>query len=175
MTSRPRSPAAVFRATSSATGTLSLKSMTETPASSASKASAVALEPGTEMRARFASPARTAERSVRGGGGAPKPPDEAPADRSAASVLSTAARPAARALSSTARTATMRSFGIVGSSAENPIPPISSRLSSVAIATRAAVTPGVAPTSRETCMRLTESTYTPCLICTISLMVHILR
>ena len=68
MTSAPREAAYVLRATSSDTGTLSLKTITSRPASSASIASTVALAPGTETSA-IASGAerRSALPVVRGG------------------------------------------------------------------------------------------------------------
>ena len=50
MTSNPRSAATRLRATSCSTGTLSLKSITSAPASSASIASTAALAPGVETR-----------------------------------------------------------------------------------------------------------------------------
>ncbi len=123
----------------------------------ASKASMAAYGPGTETSARLAPPAATARPRVRGEGASPKPPAFDPADLSEASAPSRAASPAATASWSSALIATTSSLGWTPSGTEKPIPPITSRLSSVAIATWAAVTPGAPATWRETCMRLTES------------------
>ena len=54
ISSRPRSMARSFNATSSATGTLSENTIACIPASSALRASAAANSPGTEIRTRFA-------------------------------------------------------------------------------------------------------------------------
>ena len=59
--------------------------------------------------------------------------------------------------SSLPRTATSRSLGEPSGSSK-PMPRMTSRLSSVAIATCAASTPGAVAADRDTCMRLTEST-----------------
>ena len=72
MTSAPREAAYVLRATSSATGTLSLKTITSWPASRASIASTVALAPGhgdERDRAGTRTPQRGARRARRGDGG----------------------------------------------------------------------------------------------------------
>ncbi len=114
ITSSPRSAASSFSATSASTGTLSLNSMTWSPARSASSASTYACSPGVEMSARSAGspPAAAAaapSRTVRGGGPSPKLP--APPPELAASAASTSASAAASASSPSARMATTMSFG----------------------------------------------------------------
>ena len=86
--------AASLSAISSSTGTLSEKSITDSPAWTASRASTTALRPGTEMTARLASAAVAAEPMVRGGGASPKPPALAPAALRAARAASSASCPA---------------------------------------------------------------------------------
>ena len=157
MTSTSAAAAASLRAISSATLTLSEKSMTEAPASMASKASVTACDPGTDTRTSPAPARRTAAPRVSGSGALPSSPALADPRRRSASAASTAARPAARAASSVARRAMTRSLGPAPSGTVNPMPVSTSTLSSVAIATWAASTPGVRATARETCMRLTES------------------
>ena len=149
--------AASLRAISSSTGTLSEKSITDSPAWTASRASTTALRPGTEMTARLASAAVAAEPMVRGGGASPKLPALAPAALRAARAASSASCPAFTAASSTPRMATSRSLGPTSSPSVKPMPVSRPVLSSVAMATSAASTPSVCPTARETCIRLTES------------------
>ena len=67
ITSRARSAATRLRATSWSTGTLSLKTITSLPASSASIASTVALAPGTETSTSDPGRERSAAPTVRGG------------------------------------------------------------------------------------------------------------
>ncbi len=129
--------------------------MTLTPALMASSASATAYWPGTDTKARLAPPASMAPPRVRRGGASPKPPDWVAAERSPASASVSAACPDAIP-SSLPRSAMIRSFGAVAGSVK-PMERMTSRLSSVAIATWAASTPGAAATARETCIRLTES------------------
>ena len=106
------------------------------------------------MSARFAPPARTAERRGPRGAAEPKATGRRrpTAARRACCRRRPGQRPARRRRRPQRDEEVVRDGRFVS---RNPIPRISSRLSSVAIATRAAVTPGVAPTSRETCMRLT--------------------
>ena len=82
-------------------------------------------------------------------------PDWAAAERRPASASSSAALPAAIPDSSP-RIAMTRSLGLA-SGKSKPMLRMTSRLSSVAIATWAASTPGAAATERDTSMRLTES------------------
>ncbi len=155
MTSTFAAAAASLRRTSSSTGTLSEKTMTEMPARTASRASVTAYSPGTETSARSAPERRIAPPRVRACGAAPSPPEASAVERVRVRAPSSAASPASIPEASP-RIAMMRSFGEeVGTS--KPIPWITSRLSSVAIATCAASTPGVAATVRETCIRVTES------------------
>ena len=93
--------------------------------------------------------------SVRAAGAAPSPAGAAAAERLWVRAPSSADWPAARPDASP-RIAMMRSLGDDAGTSK-PIPRMTSRLSSVAIATWAASTPGAAATVRETCMRVTES------------------
>ena len=140
-------------ATSSATGTLSLKTITSCPASRASIASTVALAPGTETSAIAPAPLRRrADPVVRAAATVVSPE----AGRVGVRAASTAARAVARSASSSRRSATTMSLGEEAGTAK-PIASSTSRLSPVAIATCAATTPGVAWTARLTCSRVTES------------------
>ena len=78
MTSSPRSAPSSLSRISCSTGTLSLKSITFRPASSASIASENACGPGTETSERFAAVRRAADPVVRGGGAAPRPAEPDP-------------------------------------------------------------------------------------------------
>ena len=80
--------------------------------------------------------------------------------RAAAMATSTAATPAWTASSSSPRTAISSSVG-AASGISKPSPRVSSTLSSVAIATCAAVTPGVPATAWVIRSRVTESWYSP--------------
>ncbi|HEY3681895.1 MAG TPA: hypothetical protein VGL93_02585 [Streptosporangiaceae bacterium] len=161
MTSRPRRAAARFSATSWCGGTLSLNTITSMPASIASIASANAYSPGTETSAivgarPWSAPRRTAAATVRGGGSVRDPPC-----RTAWGASASASRP--RASSSPPappRTAITRSPGPAAGTA-NPIRAISSRFSSVPIATIARSTPATSPKARLTRIRVTESWYAP--------------
>jgi hypothetical protein len=135
---------------------LSLKIMVCRPASTASTASAKANCPGVEINATVASPPRAAARTVTGGGADPKLATRGEA--AAVSAASTSAMAAANASSSSASRATSISLGTGLSGRSNPMDSASSRLSSVAIATSAPVTPGRPDTRRLTCIRDTEST-----------------
>ena len=155
--SRPRSSASRFSATSVSTGTLSLNSITCSPARSAFSASAPAYAPGTEISARFASGrVFSAEVSVRGGAAVVAP--TAIAFR-ASSACSAAARAASAAAGESAITAITRSAGPAAapSGASRPACWRSSRLCGVPIMAAAAVTPGTASMSRESRMSVTES------------------
>ncbi len=157
MTSRSARAATSLSRTSSSTGTLSEKSITEMPCSSASRASMVAYWPGTDTSARVAPPRAAAAPTVRGAGASPNPDICEPADFRAPRACSRAASPAATPSSSSARMATTSSLGGTASGMAKPMPAMTSRLSSVAIATWAALTPAALATCRETCIRLTES------------------
>ena len=162
MTSTSASAAASLRRTSSSTETLSENSITLRPEAMASKVSATACWPGTEMTARVAPERAAAEPRVRGAtSSSPPPPPESPVPRSAASASVTAASPASRPSRSSARMATTRSLGPASSGTSKPMLRSTSTFSSVAIATWAAATPVVPATVRETCIRLTESWYAP--------------
>ena len=94
-----------------------------------------------------------AERTVTGAGALPKPAgagrgrlDQGQVDLGEGRVDATAAS-----------TATSSSLGEAGGTSK-PMPAARSRLSSVAIATSADVTPSRAATRRLTCIRVTEST-----------------
>ena len=91
MTSTSAAAAASLRRTSSSTGTLSEKTMTEIPARTASSASATACSPGTETSARSAPDRRIAPPSVRAAGASPKPPEPLAAERLWVSAASSAA------------------------------------------------------------------------------------
>ncbi len=158
ITSTPASAARCLRRTSCSSGTLSLKTMVSRPASTASSASAKAYWPGVETSATVVvgSTALAAAATVADGGAEPKPPvagrDEA------ARAASTSARAAASMSSESASRATIISLPPRPAGTSNPIPAASSRLRSVAIATRAALTPSSAPTRLLTCISVTEST-----------------
>ena len=156
MTSTSAAAAASLRRTSSSTETLSENSITLRPAPIASNASVTACCPGTETTARFAPARAAAEPSVRGATSS-SPLLVSPVPRRAARASATAASPAASPSASSVRRATTRSFGPASAGTSKPMPRSTSTLSSVAIATWAAVTPAVPATARETCIRLTES------------------
>ena len=157
MTSSPRFAPSSLSRISCSTGTLSLKSITFRPASSASIASENACGPGTETSERFAAVRRAADPVVRGGGAAPRPAEPDPPAEDRASAASSSALPRVIASSSSARIATSRSLGPAPSGASKPMPSRRSRLSSVPIATSAACTPSTVETDRLTCIRVTES------------------
>ena len=143
----------VLSATSSATGTLSLKTITSWPASRASIASTVALAPGTETSTTAPGPpCRRAAPVVRGGACVVSPDEGRVGTRAA----STAASAVARSASSSSRSATTMSLGEEGGTSK-PMPMSTSRLRPVAMATCAATTPGAACTARLTWSRVTES------------------
>ncbi len=153
ITRTPCSAAYVLSATSSATGTLSLKIITSWPASIASIASTVALAPGTDTSTTAPGAVRRrAEDVVRGGATSLDPA----LGRTGASAASTAARAPDTSASSSSRSATTMSLGEESGTAK-PMPSSTSRLRPVAIATCAVTTPGAACTVRLTWSRVTES------------------
>ncbi len=161
MTSTSAAAAASLSRTSSSTETLSENSITLRPDAMASKASVTACWPGTEMTARFAPARAAAEPRVRGGTSSSPPLPESPVPRSAARASVTAASPASSPSVPSVRIATTRSLGPASPGTSKPMLRSTSTLSSVAIATWAAATPGVPATARDTCIRLTESWYAP--------------
>ncbi len=158
MTRRPCAVAVVLSATSWSRGTLSLKTMTSWPASTASIASTNALAPGTETSTRASPLPRSAAAVVRGGATSALPVSRRVV---AASAVSTAASPASSEPPSSSRSATTRSFGVASGGTVNPISVSTSTLSGVAMATWAAATPGASCTVRLTWSRVTESAYAP--------------
>ena len=156
MTSTSAAAAASLSATSSSTETLSENNITDSPDAIASNASVTACCPGTEMTARVAPARAAAEPRVRGATTSSPPPESLVA-RSPASASATAARPGATASGVPVRRAMTRSFGPASLGTSKPIERSTPTLSSVAIATWAATTPGVPATARDTCIRLTES------------------
>jgi hypothetical protein len=156
ITRTPASCAARFNATSCSTGTPSEKTRTLRPAAIASAASAMAYWPGTLTIASAGPSEPSSSRPapiVRCGTTVAGPVERSRSARAA----STAARAAARASSSSARIAISSCSGEVSPSGARPMFAASSRFRGVAMATRTAVTPSRAATSRLTCMSRTES------------------
>ena len=154
--SSDRSAAYRFRSTSVSTGTLSLNSITCSPARNAFHASAPAYIPGTEMSATFAPGSiATAETSVRGR----RKSAAAVGTRGAASAVSAASWAAVAARALAARIAMTRSAGAADSpsAASSPACRINARFCGVPIIAAAIVTPSTASMSRESRMRVTES------------------
>ena len=121
ITSSPRCAAVCFRTRSCSSGTLSEKIITCRPVPSASIASPITDGPGTDSSTRAASGAdRAADRTVRGAIGEPNPPAVELGRPESASAASTAAMPAARPVSSSARTAISRSLGPASAGTVNP-------------------------------------------------------
>ncbi len=155
MTSRPASPAHVLSATSWSTLTLSLNTITSSPAARASAASMAATRPGVLTRARVASTLRAAVPTV-GAGGTPSPsPLDAPGRR--ARISSRAAVAVATASSVSVSIATTMSLGDASAGTSKPSCTSRSRLSSVAIATCTVTTSSRPLSSRLTCISVTES------------------
>ena len=156
MTSTPAAAAASFSAISSARGTLSEKIITCRPAWMASSASPSTADPGSDSSTSDASGcAAAADRTVRGGA-TPEIPDDDGTLR-ADSDVSSAPSAASTAASSSPRRVINRSLGPVPSGMAKPSPAASSTLSGVAIATCAAVTPGVSAAAWDSRSNVTES------------------
>ena len=160
ITRSPRSAAIRLSVTSWSTGTLSLKSITSRPASRASTASTRALAPGTDTRVKASGARRRAEPVVRGGATSPVPVAADLVVRAAATAARAASSASAGA-SSASRTATTMSLVVASAGTSKPIWASTATLSSVAIATCAAATPGVCATWRLTWRSATESAYAP--------------
>ncbi|MGI5168778.1 hypothetical protein ACQEU3_30965 [Spirillospora sp. CA-253888] len=157
ITIRPRRAAVSFSATSCATGTLSLKIITLSPASSASIASGNTCGPGTDTSATVASARAAADATVRGGASAPVRPAPQPGSGRASRRSSSASRTPSSACSPSARTATTRSAGPAPSGTANPRSASVRRFRSVAIAAIASPTPARPPSLRLTRISVTES------------------
>jgi hypothetical protein len=154
MTSRSRRAASSFSRTSCSTGTLSLKTTTDSPACSASIASKKAYGPGTDTSASVAGPRPPPtrwcgpapgpwHRRPGGGGGAQRRVERR--ERRGERCLVVGPDPDQQVV----RPGAVR--------AVRPRPASSSRLRSVAMATSAAVTPGEERTACVTCISVTES------------------
>ena len=158
ITSSSRFAAARLSAISSASGTLSLKSMTLRPSPSAFQASAAAYSPGTDTSARFgpgdASTAIRIERGCAAAAGAPP----AAAGARAFSASSTLAIAALAAPSFFARTTTSRALGCgARPRSTRPTSASSARLPSVAMIAEASSTPATSFSEAESCISDTES------------------
>ena len=159
MTRRPRAVAVVLSATSWSMGTLSLKTMTSWPASSASIASTNALAPGTDTRTRASPLPRSAAAVVRWGATSALPASRRVlAARAALDGGEPGVERPARPRAGGRRPG--RS-GVASGGTVKPISVSTSTLSGVAMATWAAATPGASCTLRLTWSRVTESAYAP--------------
>ncbi len=153
-----RLAAARLRATSSATATLSLKSMTLSPAASAFSASAAAYSPGTEISARFAPDVAAAAIAIERGGACSTTPPADVAGAFAWSAASTFAIAAFAAASFFARTTTSRSLGRGASAASaRPTSASSAMFPAVAMIAEASSTPATSLSEAESCISATES------------------
>ena len=158
ITSSWRFAAARLSAISSASDTLSLKSMTLRPSARAFSASAAAYSPGTDTSARFgpgdASTAIPIERGCAG----PASPLAAAAGARAFSAASTFAIAALAAPSFFARTTTSRALGCgARPRSTSPTSASSEMLPSVAMIAEASSTPATSLSDAESCMSDTES------------------
>ena len=162
MTSSPRSAARRFSATSSSTGTLSLKSRTCIPADSAFCVSRVAYAPGTDTIAAFASGSATAASSSEDGLCCASPAGmEAMAVVLAAAIAdSPLASPLAASPSLPATTASTRSLADARarSGSTKPRSARISTLAGVPITAAAHSTPSASPIARVAVRSCTEST-----------------
>ena len=158
MTSSFRFAAARFSATSSASATLSLKSMTLRPRASAFSASAAAYSPGTETSARFAPGVAPAAIAIERGGACSAVPPAEGVGAFASSAASTLAIAAFAAASLLARTTTSRSLGRGASPAStSPTSARSAMFPAVAMIAEASSTPATSLSEAESCISATES------------------
>ena len=158
--SRPSSRACSFNAISSSSVTLSEKSITCRPWSSARRASRAAYAPGIEITATFAPGASaSAPSSDAGSCAATPPPAPPPPDCPFARAASAAASVAVATAGLSQSTAMTRSAGVTppSSAAPHPRDDRRSRFSGVPIATTASRTPARPLSSRLRSIRTTES------------------
>ena len=158
MTSSSRFAAARLSAISSASETLSLKSMTFRPSASAFSASAAAYSPGTETSARFAPGDDSTAIPIERGGALSADPPTARVGAFALSASSTRAIAAFAAASLFARTTTRRSLGCAAiPPSTRPTSASSAMLPSVAMIAEASSTPATSFSDAESCISDTES------------------